>query len=335
MKAHRNLPFFVPFAGCPNCCVFCSQTKITGKAVEKDAKTEIDELRSLLESEQGRCEESQIAFFGGSFTAIERERMISLLSIANEYIEKGIAGSIRISTRPDCIDEGILALLKQYRVKNIELGIQSTDDFVLEASGRGHDSFSSFKSAELIKKHGIDFCGQMMIGLPNSTPASEVQTARDIVKMGASEARIYPTVVFEGTKLYDMTRSGEYIPLTLDDAVERTAKCYKIFLDAGVKMLRIGLHASENLKNAPYGAKHEAIGELVKSYVYCDIIKDLAGNCEGRILDVTVRRADLSMLCGHGGYAIARLKRETGCEDVKISCADIPQFKPLISTRSV
>lgn len=335
MKTHRNLPFFVPFAGCPNCCVFCSQTKITGVAAEKELEAEISELRAMLEAEQGCFDESQIAFFGGSFTAISRDRMVKLLSVANEYIDKGVASSIRVSTRPDCIDEEIIGILKQYRVKNVELGIQSTNDSVLDKSGRGHDASISFESTKLLRESGIDFCGQMMIGLPDSDIDCEMQTARDIVRMGASEARIYPTVVFEGTKLYEMTKAGEYTPLTLDDAVERSAKCYKIFLDAGVKMLRIGLHASENLKNAPYGATHNAIGELVKSVVYCDIIKENAPDCEGKILEVTIRRADASMLCGHGGYAIARLKRETGCRDVKVSFADLPQFKPLISTRSV
>ena len=163
MKNHRNLPFFVPHAGCPNCCVFCSQTKITGKRAEKDSDTEISELRAMLESESGSFKESQIAFFGGSFTAIERNRMEALLSVANEYIEKGVAESIRISTRPDCINEEILELLKKYRVTHIELGVQSTDNSVLSACKRGHTASDSFKAAKLITEKGFVFGGQMMI----------------------------------------------------------------------------------------------------------------------------------------------------------------------------
>ena len=283
MKQHRNIPFFVPHAGCPNCCVFCSQVKITGESAEKDINTEIDELRALLESESDNLfSESQIAFFGGSFTAIEKSRMERLLSVANEYIDKGVAESIRISTRPDCIDDEILAILKKHRVTNIELGVQSTDNSVLLASNRGHSANDSFDAAKKIIENGFVFGGQMMIGLPDSSIESEMQTARDIVKMGAKEARIYPTVVFEGTKLFDMTVCGGYNPLTLDDAVERTAKCYKIFHDNGVSVLRVGLHASENLSSAPYGANHPSIGELVKSYVYADIVAERAKNCEGK-----------------------------------------------------
>ena len=335
MKSHRNLPFFVPHAGCPNCCVFCSQTKITGQNCEKDLDTEIFELREMLENADFGFEESQIGFFGGSFTAIDKKRMKALLSVADEYIKKGVAASVRISTRPDKINSEILEILKKYNVTHIELGVQSTDDLVLDASERGHKSADSFDSARLITENGFIFGGQMMIGLPCATTESEVQTARDIVKMGAKEARIYPTVVFEGTKLYNMAKNGEYIPLTLEDAVERSAKCYRIFLDAGVKVLRIGLHASENLKNAPLGANHQSIGELVKSYVYTDIIAENAGDCKERILRIEIRKEDVSMLCGYNNAAIKRIMAKTGASDVEVIPADLPRFCPEISIRSV
>ena len=189
----------------------------------------------MLESEGGSFEESQIAFFGGSFTAIEKTRMEALLSVANEYINKGVAQSIRISTRPDCINEEILEILKKYRVTHIELGVQSTDERVLSACKRGHNADDSFNAARLIVNQGFVFGGQMMIGLPEATAESEIQTALDIVKMSAGEARIYPTVVFEETELYEMTKNGTYNPLGLEEAIERTAKCYRIFHDAGGK----------------------------------------------------------------------------------------------------
>jgi histone acetyltransferase (RNA polymerase elongator complex component) len=335
MKTHRNFSFFVPHAGCPNCCVFCSQTKITGVDSDKSLDEEINELRAMLENGAGDFAESQIAFFGGSFTAIDRNRMETLLAVANEYIDKGVAESIRISTRPDCINEEILRLLAKYRVRNIELGVQSTSDKVLDASSRGHTAKSSFESAKMITENGFVFGGQMMIGLPGSTLEDELQTARDIVKMGAGEARIYPTVVFEDTRLCDMTENGEYKPLALDEAVERTAKCYKIFLDSGVKVLRVGLHASENLKNARYGANHPSIGELVKSCVYTEIIAEKAGDCRGKTLQVGIRKNDISMLNGHGGCAIERIKNQTGAVEVDIYATETARFEPKLTKRSV
>lgn len=335
MRNHRNIPFFVPHAGCPNCCVFCSQTKITGTVCEKDPILEINELRALLDSESGDFRESQIAFFGGSFTAIEKDRMINLLSVANEYIKKGVASSIRISTRPDKIDDGILSILEEYNVKNIELGVQSTDDFVLKSCERGHTAKDSFRSAKLINERGFVFGGQMMIGLPGSTVESEIQTAKDIVAMGAKEARIYPTVVFEGTKLFDMAKAFEYSPLSLEDAVERSAKCFRIFHENGVKVLRIGLHSSENLKNAPLGANHPALGELVQSFVYTDIIAEKAGNVEGKSIEVGIKKSDLSMLCGHKGIAINRIKAKTNASAVEIYPAECERFCPSVKIRSV
>ncbi len=334
MKQHRNLPFFVPHAGCPHCCVFCSQTKITGSCAEKDRETEIRELREMLDSATGNFSESQIAFFGGSFTAIEKTRMVALLETANEYIKKGVATDIRISTRPDCIDEEILNLLAKYNVRNIELGVQSTDNSVLEACERGHTSKQSFDSSRLLVEKGFVFGGQMMVGLPKSSLESEIQTAKDIVSMGAKEARIYPTVVFQGTKLYDMAENGEYTPLELEDAINRTAKCYKIFLDAGVNVLRIGLHASENLAKAPMGANHPSLGELVKSRVYTDIIAERAGNCYGKVLNVKIKKEDISKLRGYNATAINRLKALTKANEIEITPWDLPEFQPLIEVRS-
>lgn len=336
MKYHRNIPFFVPHAGCPNCCVFCSQVKITGERAEKNLDTEVCELRALLESEsKNSFSESQIGFFGGSFTAIDRTRMEKLLSVANEYIDKGIAEGIRISTRPDCIDGEILAILKKYRVTHIELGVQSTDERVLAASNRGHSARDSFDSARMINENRFVFGGQMMIGLPESSAESEEQTARDIVKMGAKEARIYPTVVFEGTKLYDMTVAGKYEPLTLIDAVERTARCYKIFYDNGVNVLRVGLHSSENLVSAPFGANHPSIGELVKSYVYADIVAERAKNCKGKTICIEIKKSDVSMLFGHGRAAINRIIEKTGALNVEVLPTDAPRFEPIVRIRSV
>ena len=335
MKSHRNIPFFVPHAGCPNCCVFCSQVKITGQSFEKNPETELKELQNLLDDCSFETKESQIAFFGGSFTAIERKRMESLLGVAREYIEKGVAESVRISTRPDCIDEEILDILEEYGVRNIELGVQSTNDSVLSASERGHKAFRSFDAAKLLTKRGFVFGGQMMVGLPKSTMETEIQTAEDIVSMGAKEARIYPTVVFEGTKLFEMAKRGEYIPLSLEEAVERTAKCYRIFFENGVKVLRVGLHSSENLSKAPLGANHPALGELVKSRVYTDIIAERAFDAKNKILEIGIRSADISMLCGHKKSALNRLKEQTGAAEVVVRSLERPMCDPLVTTRSV
>lgn len=295
----------------------------------------MNELCELLKNEKGDFFESQIAFFGGSFTAIERDRMIALLSVANEYIKKGVASSVRISTRPDKIDREILDILAEYNVKNIELGVQSTDDSVLDACERGHTADDSFRSAELINENGFVFGGQMMIGLPGSSVESEIKTAEDIVKMGAKEARIYPTVVFEGTKLFEMAKRGEYIPLSLEEAVERSAKCFRIFYENGVKVLRIGLHSSENLKNAPLGANHPALGELVKSCVYTDIIAEKAGMVDGKVIEIGIKKSDLSMLCGHNGSAINRLKAKTNASKVEIYPDECDSFCPSVKIRSV
>ena len=196
MKKHINVPVFIPHLGCPNDCVFCNQRTISGHG-DYDFAAVKGELDRAFATADARIP-TQIAYFGGSFTGIGRPEMTRLLTLANEYIDADKCESIRISTRPDYIDEEILKLLKQYRVRTIELGIQSMDDGVLAASLRGHMAADTRRACRLIRQYGFELVGQMMLGLPGADETSETETARAICDMGAVGARIYPTVVFRG-----------------------------------------------------------------------------------------------------------------------------------------
>ncbi len=278
-KRHVNIPIFIPHEGCPNNCVFCNQHTITQTAdggSKRDVAPEIEACLATINADECECE---IAFFGGSFTGIPREDMVRLLKVAYEYIKAGKAASVRLSTRPDYIDDEILDILEKYGVKNIELGIQSMDDDVLAASGRGHTVEAVERACRLIKKRNFSLTGQMMVGLPGATTESEIETARKICDMGAESARIYPTVVFYDTELCNMAKRGEYVPLTDEEAAERCAKVYRVFAQKNVKLLRIGLQSSEGLEdeNVYGGANHSAIGEMAVSRYYLDI---MLGECE-------------------------------------------------------
>lgn len=323
MARHKNIPFFIPHSGCKNNCVFCSQTKITGFALPKDdIIAEAAQLSATVDQslEYLNGADAQIGFFGGSFTGIERERMLLLLETAYGYVKKGLVKGIRLSTRPDYINTEILDILQSYGVTDIELGLQSTNSEVLKASGRGHSREVCFESAALIVSKGFGFGGQMMIGLPCSDGEKELQTARDIVAMGASSARIYPTVVFGGTALYDMAVSGAYTPITNSQAVERSAACLRVFQNAGVSILRIGLHASDELAAAPFGANHPAMGELVYARLALDDIRSqLKGKqTQGSTLVVYAPPSRLSSVAGMHGSNKQALISEYGFKQIKI-----------------
>lgn len=261
---HCNIPIFIPHLGCPNQCVFCNQRSISGchGFCEENVKSQIEEALSTLTKE----DEVEIAFFGGSFTGIERDLMIRLLETAEEFVRDGRVGAIRLSTRPDYIDGEILQILSRYTVKEIELGLQSMDDEVLLASKRGHSADDARCACRTIKEAGFGLVGQMMIGLPRSTREREIMTARAIVEAGADAVRIYPTVVFYGTPLCDMAKSGDYEPLTIEEAVSRSADVLEIFESAQIPCRRLGLCATEELvsEQAVYaGPNHPALGEMV------------------------------------------------------------------------
>lgn len=321
MKRHVNIPIFIPHLGCPNQCVFCNQRTISG-VQQFEAENVIPEIEAALSTVD---EETavEIAFFGGSFTGIDRSLMIELLEIASSYVKDGKVHSIRCSTRPDYIDNDVLAILKRYGVGVIELGLQSISDEVLRITKRGHTSEDSEKACRAVVEWGFDLVGQMMVGLPGSDAESELKTADFIIRMGAVGARIYPTVVFHSTELCYMAQLGEYIPLGLSQAVKRSVKVLKRFLDAGVKVIRIGLCASENLAgNDTYyaGPNHPALGELVENQLYYENIADrlnrLGAYC-GKKLTVFVAPGTISKAIGQRRVNKHRLIQEFGLADVK------------------
>ncbi len=304
-------------------CVFCNQRSISGKMsfVISKVEREIDEVLSTT------CGEDyvEIAFFGGSFTGIDRSLMIELLSLAKRYIERGLVRAIRLSTRPDYIDGEILDILSSYSVETIELGLQSMDDGVLAASKRGHSAKCAEEACKMIKERGFSLIGQMMIGLPDSTPEKEVYTAMKICEMGADGARIYPTVVFYDTELCAMMHSGEYRALTNEEAVERAKEALKVFAERGIPCIRVGLCAGENLSDESHvagGANHSAIGELAMSALYYDKIeRELDGIPSEKMpasITVYCPRGETSKVVGQKRKNIEKISQKYAIKRVKV-----------------
>lgn len=323
-KRHINIPIFIPHLGCPNDCVFCNQRKISGKDefVFSNAK---DELEKAFETIDASTADVEIAFFGGSFTGIDRGLMCELLELAQSYVRQGKANSIRLSTRPDYINSEVLDILSHYSVKTIELGIQSINDDVLFACRRGHTAKDSEKAMKLVIERGFSLVGQMMTGLPESTVEDEIKTAEFICENGAAAARIYPTVVFCGTELESMAKQGTYTPIDNETAVDRTARVFEVFIKHGVPVIRIGLHSSENLASADEvyaGASHPALGERVMSRVYLNqirkLLREVTSELEGKNVTIYAPFGETSKVIGQRGENREKLMREFGIKSVKV-----------------
>lgn len=306
--------------GCPNQCVFCDQHAISGAHSFSFEKVREDIETVLATAGNAECE---IAFFGGSFTGIDRALMIKLLELAEEYVKEGKVCGIRMSTRPDYISREITDVLSRYTVSQVELGIQSFSDKVLCASKRGHMKEASYNAVRLLKKEGFSVVGQMMTGLPGADIESERETARIICEEGCSAARIYPCIVFKNTPLEIMTRKGEYTPMTVDEAVERSAAAYRVFLENDVPLLKIGLHESDNLHDdRTYfaGPNHPAIGELIRGRILCENILKSLENKEtaGKYLTVFVPLGKTSMAVGQKRCYKSYILEKTGAKSLKI-----------------
>lgn len=312
--AHSNISIFVPHAGCPHKCSFCDQHSISGAAFIPHGDYVDKVCREALECAKVP-RETEIAFFGGSFTAIKREYMTELLEAASKYVGEGRFKGIRISTRPDYIDNDILKLLKSYGVTSIELGAQSLDDRVLEMNERGHSREDVVNASRLIKKHGFELGLQMMIGLYGSTRTSEYDTANGICYLKPDTVRIYPVVILRNTKLGELFLSREYKTFSFDEVVEMTAAFMDRFEDAGIRVIKVGLHASELVEQDMVGGfYHPAFRELCEAERYKKAIERIL--CEHKAVtsaDLLVPERELSKALGQKKSNI-RYFKEKGIE---------------------
>ena len=265
---HSNISIFIPHIGCPHRCSFCDQRTISG--AEKIPHG--DDVREICEkalAEVKSPENTEIAFFGGSFTAIPWAYMTELLEAAYSFVGEGKFKGIRLSTRPDCIDREVLTILKKYGVTAIELGAQSMSDKVLEANERGHSADDVEKAAKLIRQFGFELGLQMMVGLYKSDMTDEFETLDKIAAIRPDTVRIYPVVILDGTKLGELYKSGEYSTFSFDEVTEFAAIAMTKFEYEGIKVIKCGLHASEFVERDMLGGfYHPAFRELCESNIY-------------------------------------------------------------------
>ena len=299
---HFNIPFFIPELGCPHQCVFCDQHRISG--TQQGPKPEAVDLQvaTYLETLPKVERVIEIAFFGGNFTGLHLRQQEAFLKAASKWLENGKVNGIRLSTRPDYINDEVLALLKSFGVISIELGAQSLDEEVLRLAGRGHRSTHVEEASKMILDAGFVLGLQMMTGLPGDTLEKTLYTARRIAELGATETRIYPTLVIRGTQLEQMHLNGSYQPLTMDETIERCKQLLLFFEENNVKVLRLGLHPSEGLSQGSdlvAGPFHPALKELVTTAIWKDIFRESVRNKTGQCLKLNIAPKELNAAIGH------------------------------------
>ncbi len=310
------VPVFLAHQGCPHRCVFCNQALITAQKPRlPDAKQFHRRVSEFLKHRGPGRGPVQIAFYGGNFLGLGEAEIKHLLGLARQWIKAGKADSIRFSTRPDTITTGNLGLLEGFAVRTIELGVQSMNDTVLTASARGHDAATTRRAAALIKKMLPD-CElgiQLMVGLPRDTGQSALASARAVVELAPDFVRIYPTLVLDQSPLATLYRQGKYSPLALEEAVGLCARLYCIFRQNRIKVVRMGLQATDELRQPGTiiaGPFHPAFGQLVISGV---CLETVLANLDGRPLKKLAAPPALeSSLRGQHNSNLARLEKITG-----------------------
>ncbi|MBE7027862.1 MAG: radical SAM protein [Ruminococcaceae bacterium] len=320
-KKHVNIPIFVPHKGCPNDCSFCNQRKITGQSEPVTAKSVKEIIERHLLTIDKNSGDVQIAFFGGSFTGIDEFKQRELLEAAYCYVKSGQVDGIRISTRPDYINKEILDMLKEYKVKTIEIGVQSMIDSVLSANDRGHSAAQAENAARLIKKYGFELGLQMMTGLFSDDREGAIYTAKKIIELEPSCVRIYPTLIIKDTKLEKLYNLGKYIPMTLDETVSLCAELLQMFDEAGITVLRVGLLGTDNINDendVVAGPFHQSIGELAESERFYNRVCQNVEKSGKTQLKIYVNPRYISTAKGHLKKNVTRLNELENIQKIEI-----------------
>ncbi len=309
---HVNIALFVVHKGCPHMCSFCNQRSISGSQKDITAADVHEAAQTAIKSlSEQQASGGEIAFFGGSFTMVERGYMISLLEAANEYIRKGIFKGIRISTRPDGISREICEILKKYGVTAVELGAQSLDDRVLTLNERGHTAKQVEDAVKMLKEYGFETGLQMMTGLYGSEDADSIETAEKIIALAPETVRIYPTVVIKGTRLCELMEKGEFIPKGIPETVDLCARLIPMFENAGIKVIRVGLHSGGGVEPGfAGGAYHPALRELCEGRIYYNhALGELEKLGQGRY-ELAVSPREISKMTGQKKQNLLRLREK-------------------------
>lgn len=308
MNKHKTIPIFVSHMGCPNDCSFCNQRKITGhnEIVTPEIAEKI--IRQSLKTIP-KSATIEIGYFGGSFTGIEKNLQKELLEVAYKFVVNGDVDSIRLSTRPDYIDEDIVSMIKSYGVSTVELGAQSMDNTVLKLNRRGHTAEDTVRASKTILSKGLNLGLQMMTGLFGDTNITCMESAKKIISLGPTCVRIYPTLVLKDTYLAELYNNREYRPQDLQEAVTFCSDLKQMFDKAGISVIRMGLMSSDNINpenDVLAGPYHSSFGELVQSEIYLRMMTEqIKSDCF-----VAVNPKSISAFVGNKKRNIKKIKEQ-------------------------
>lgn len=321
-------PIFIPNQGCPHRCIFCEQEKITSQPGEAINRTHVERIldKAIHSKDFDLRRKPEVAFYGGTFTRLPLDLMNELLEAAAYYVKQGFFQSIRISTRPDALDENRLEVMKGYGVLTVELGAQSMDEHVLMLSNRGHTAEDTVKAVQVLKRYGFRVGIQLMPGLPGDSKERFRSTITKVIKLRPNMVRLYPAIVIRGTELAYLFRKGRYEPLRLEKAVEICAEGCVRLENQGIPVIRIGLMSSPTLLEEGQivgGPWHTAFGFLVRSHIHHqNMQKDLPG--WGVVSQIKIRapKREIPLVRGYKNQGLQLIKRKTGAGVISVEPDD-------------
>lgn len=323
----RVWPVFLPFAGCPFRCVFCAQDKQTGRdeeTLETILQTLEHELDDALAAGRGPYE---LAFYGGTFTALPEPWPQMFLGLAMRYRERGLVTHVRCSTRPDCVDAMSLSMLRAQGLDMVELGIQSFDDGALNASGRGYDGQTAREACDCVKAAGLGLGIQLLPGLPGDRAGVFQEDVRIAASFEPETARLYPCLVIKDTPLAKLWERGDYTPWSLDMAKQELGAALPVLWERGVRVIRLGLAPEGTLEDSILaGPWHPALGQSARGLALSHLISEKVLAFGNAVKLLEVPRRYQGELFGHA-HELAGVYAGMGITKAQVRYVDSATFR--------
>lgn len=238
-------------------CIFCSEH---GSGEHLNSLSSIKcQVESYFLSYKSKRANKFIAYFQNftnTYDTIENlKKKYNSALIDNRIV------ALSIATRPDCITEEIVKLLKSYSEKYyvwVELGLQTSNDKTGLLINRGYNSQQFSEAVALLNKYNIDVVTHIMVGLPGETDIDLEHTVKFINNHNIQGLKIHSTYVIKNTKLADMYYKGNYTPLELDDYLNSVVYVLT-HISPNIVIHRISGDAPKDLLIAPEWNAHKKL----------------------------------------------------------------------------
>lgn len=239
------------------------------------------------------------------FTSINIEKQKEILIELNKLIKKYKIYGIKITSDPDSIDKNNLKILKKYKVKEIELNIESSNDYILKIIGEDYNFETIKKVVSIIKRFCMCLSVKIAVGLPESTLADDLNTIKQVMRLKPIQISLIPCNLDYNKNIKKLYEKEEFIPLSKVQLVERIKEIIKLLRTYKIGKIFIG-EDKQYIEEIPISQFRRLVASEIWYEKIIDMIKSY--NVKVKEVEVEVNSEDVEDIKGLNNINLEQLK---------------------------